>query len=158
MTRFILSRPQISISPHILQHQLCIKIPHLPFWALAAVAKAPRRSSSCVAGDSDYSCVHTKSGVINSATFPLVTVRLWPLQVKLLTERLFEGVKVGLLFAVFKYCVRSPELSLFTSTAIKCLCLYYLFFLVIWGECNMFTLVVLDVSWHINAHNSVRIE
>lgn len=69
MTRFILSHHKLAF-PHILQHQLCIKIPHLPFWALAAVVKEPRRSSSRVAGDSDYFCVAQR--IINCATFSLL--------------------------------------------------------------------------------------
>lgn len=60
MTRFILSRRKLAFL-HILRHRPCIKIPHLPFWALAAVAKTPSRSSSRVAVDSDC--------IINSATF-----------------------------------------------------------------------------------------
>lgn len=40
MTWFILSHPKLAF-PHILQLQLCIKIPRRLFWAQAAVVKEP---------------------------------------------------------------------------------------------------------------------
>lgn len=68
MTRFILSLHKLAF-PHILQPQLCIKIPHPAFRALAAVAK---EIFLCCCQRFWLFLCRTKSGIINSATFCLL--------------------------------------------------------------------------------------
>lgn len=116
MTRFILSHHKLAF-PHILQHQLCIKIPHLPFWALAAVEKEPRRSSSRVAGGSDYFCVAQR--IINCATFSLL-LYICGCRKSNYSPRGYLKVQGVFFFKLFT--VLSPLLSLFTSTVIEYFC------------------------------------
>lgn len=126
MTRFILSHHKLAF-PHILQHQLCIKIPHLPFWALAAVAKSAKEIFLLCRWRFWLLLCYTKSGIINSATFCFFfffTVCLWPLRVKLLSEwEVIWRVKVCLLCVMLSSVLAVLSFHSFTSAVIECFCL-----------------------------------
>lgn len=141
MTRFILSHHKLAF-PHILQHQLCIKIPHLPFWALADVVKEPR-SSFNVAGDFDYVCVTQR--LINSVTFSLLLCNFGCSKCNSLW-RGYWRVKVGLFIYSALPC--SPCLIKRLSH-----CNFYK----LWKTGHMGTNVGLDIPWHIKKQlNQVR--